>query len=105
MTEKVNPGHWGWGWGETLVEMRWERERRHEGWEGMGKTKDRYLPDGTLHTFSTESWWLSLAVPPDQPRLTVSKTSASSITLTWIPGDNGGSSIRGKKGRELFTCF
>lgn len=104
MTEKVNPGHWGWGWGETLVEMRWERERRHEGWEGMG-TKDRYLPDGTLHTFSTESWWLSLAVPPDQPRLTVSKTSASSITLTWIPGDNGGSSIRGKKGRKLFTCF
>ncbi|NWY07231.1 DSCL1 protein, partial [Nothoprocta ornata] len=35
------------------------------------------------------------AVPPDQPRLTVSKTSASSITLAWIPGDNGGSSIRG----------
>lgn len=37
-------------------------------------------------------------VPPDQPRLTVSKTSASSITLTWIPGDNGGSSIRGERG-------
>lgn len=37
-----------------------------------------------------------LTVPPDQPRLTVSKTSASSITLTWIPGDNGGSSIRGE---------
>ncbi|KAF5921205.1 hypothetical protein HPG69_018605 [Diceros bicornis minor] len=38
---------------------------------------------------------LLVQVPPDQPRLTVSKTSASSITLTWIPGDNGGSSIRG----------
>lgn len=48
-------------------------------------------------TFSTDSWWLFLTVPPDQPRLTVSKTSASSITLTWIPGDNGGSSIRGKE--------
>lgn len=34
-------------------------------------------------------------VPPDQPRLTVSTTSTSSITLAWIPGDNGGSSIRG----------
>lgn len=41
-----------------------------------------------------------LTVPPDQPRLTVSKTSASSITLTWIPGDNGGSSIRGEGGLE-----
>lgn len=39
-------------------------------------------------------------VPPDQPRLTVSKTSASSITLTWIPGDNGGSSIRGERGLD-----
>lgn len=48
-------------------------------------------------TFSTDNWWLFLTVPPDQPRLTVSKTSASSITLTWIPGDNGGSSIRGKE--------
>lgn len=41
-----------------------------------------------------------LTVPPDQPRLTVSKTSASSITLTWIPGDNGGSSIRGERGLD-----
>nr|XP_014426103.1 Down syndrome cell adhesion molecule-like protein 1 [Pelodiscus sinensis] len=32
---------------------------------------------------------LLVQVPPDQPRLTVSKTSASSITLAWIPGDNG----------------
>ncbi|KAG6926756.1 Down syndrome cell adhesion molecule like 1, partial [Chelydra serpentina] len=39
---------------------------------------------------------LLVQVPPDQPRLTVSKTSASSITLAWIPGDNGGSSIRGE---------
>ncbi|KAI4815251.1 hypothetical protein KUCAC02_005404, partial [Chaenocephalus aceratus] len=35
------------------------------------------------------------AVPPDQPRLTVTKTTTTSITLSWIPGDNGGSSIRG----------
>ncbi|XP_069803363.1 cell adhesion molecule DSCAML1 isoform X2 [Dendropsophus ebraccatus] len=38
---------------------------------------------------------LLVQVPPDQPRLTVTKSSASSITLAWIPGDNGGSSIRG----------
>lgn len=38
---------------------------------------------------------VSSSVPPDQPRLTVSTTSTSSITLAWIPGDNGGSSIRG----------
>uniref|UniRef100_A0A8C4S2V6 Cell adhesion molecule DSCAM n=1 Tax=Erpetoichthys calabaricus TaxID=27687 RepID=A0A8C4S2V6_ERPCA len=38
---------------------------------------------------------LQVQVPPDQPRLTVSKTTSSSITLAWIPGDNGGSSIRG----------
>ncbi|KAG7266867.1 hypothetical protein CRUP_026074, partial [Coryphaenoides rupestris] len=37
---------------------------------------------------------LVVQVPPDQPRLTVSTTSTSSITLAWIPGDNGGSSIR-----------
>ena len=35
-------------------------------------------------------------VPPDQPRLTVTKTTTTSITLSWIPGDNGGSSIRGQ---------
>lgn len=46
--------------------------------------------------FVAESLCLSVhAVPPDQPRLTVSTTSTSSITLAWIPGDNGGSSIRG----------
>uniref|UniRef100_A0A670Y828 DS cell adhesion molecule like 1 n=1 Tax=Pseudonaja textilis TaxID=8673 RepID=A0A670Y828_PSETE len=51
---------------------------------------------------ATNSWGfdtiivnLLVQVPPDQPRLMVSKTSASSITLAWIPGDNGGSSIRG----------
>ncbi|XP_038635043.1 Down syndrome cell adhesion molecule-like protein 1 homolog [Scyliorhinus canicula] len=38
---------------------------------------------------------LLVQVPPDQPRLTVSRTSSSTITLAWIPGDNGGSSIRG----------
>uniref|UniRef100_A0A4W3INH9 DS cell adhesion molecule n=1 Tax=Callorhinchus milii TaxID=7868 RepID=A0A4W3INH9_CALMI len=38
---------------------------------------------------------LQVQVPPDQPRLTVLKTTSSSITLSWIPGDNGGSSIRG----------
>lgn len=62
--------------------------------------ESQHFPVGTLHAFSTESWCLSFTVPPDQPRLTVSKTSASSITLTWIPGDNGGSSIRGKERKE-----
>ncbi|XP_036392369.1 Down syndrome cell adhesion molecule homolog [Megalops cyprinoides] len=38
---------------------------------------------------------LQVQVPPDQPRLTVTKTTITSITLSWIPGDNGGSSIRG----------
>uniref|UniRef100_A0A669Q5K4 Cell adhesion molecule DSCAML1 n=1 Tax=Phasianus colchicus TaxID=9054 RepID=A0A669Q5K4_PHACC len=87
-------------------------------------TKDRYLTvdghrliqaNGTLvlrsvkaedsgyYTCTATNTWgfdtiiinLLVQVPPDQPRLTVSKTSASSITLAWIPGDNGGSSIRG----------
>ncbi|XP_077051770.1 Down syndrome cell adhesion molecule a isoform X3 [Siphateles boraxobius] len=38
---------------------------------------------------------LQVQVPPDQPRLTVTKTTITSITVTWTPGDNGGSSIRG----------
>ena len=53
--------------------------------------------------WTTNSCFLKTAsslVPPDQPRLTVSKTTSSSITLSWLPGDNGGSSIRGKK-KEL----
>lgn len=48
------------------------------------------------------------AVPPDQPRLTVTKTTTTSITLSWIPGDNGGSSIRGQIHIKLcvfLTCF
>lgn len=43
-------------------------------------------------------------MPPDQPRLTVSTTSTSSITLAWIPGDNGGSSIRGMLPKKLWFC-
>lgn len=35
----------------------------------------------------------------------VSKTSASSITLAWIPGDNGGSSIRGKLKESGCACW
>lgn len=53
-----------------------------------------------LKTWETNSCFLqtiSSLVPPDQPRLTVSKTTSSSITLSWLPGDNGGSSIRGKR--------
>ncbi|XP_065117105.1 Down syndrome cell adhesion molecule a isoform X1 [Paramisgurnus dabryanus] len=38
---------------------------------------------------------LQVQVPPDQPRLTVTKTTTTSITVSWIAGDNGGSSIRG----------
>lgn len=49
------------------------------------------------------------SVPPDQPRLTVTKTTTTSITLSWIPGDNGGSSIRGQSqhnpGCLLFSVF
>lgn len=44
-----------------------------------------------------------MTVPPDQPRLTVSTTSTSSITLAWIPGDNGGSSIRGTAMKSLLV--
>ncbi|KAM4699564.1 cell adhesion molecule DSCAM isoform 1-T1 [Discoglossus pictus] len=57
---------------------------------------------GYYSCIATNSWGsdeivlnLQVQVPPDQPRLTVSKTTSSSITLSWIPGDNGGSSIRG----------
>ncbi|XP_032450490.1 Down syndrome cell adhesion molecule [Lynx canadensis] len=46
---------------------------------------------------------LQVQVPPDQPRLTVSKTTSSSITLSWLPGDNGGSSIRGNKHKNTRT--
>ncbi|XP_069492151.1 cell adhesion molecule DSCAM isoform X3 [Ambystoma mexicanum] len=57
---------------------------------------------GFYSCVATNSWGadeiilnLQVQVPPDQPRLSVSKTTSSSITLSWIPGDNGGSSIRG----------
>ncbi|OCT93751.1 hypothetical protein XELAEV_18011423mg [Xenopus laevis] len=57
---------------------------------------------GYYSCVATNSWGsdeivlnLQVQVPPDQPRLTVSKTTSSSITLSWSPGDNGGSSIRG----------
>lgn len=53
-----------------------------------------------LKMWETNSCFLttvSYPVPPDQPRLTVSKTTPSSITLSWLPGDNGGSSIRGNE--------
>src|SRR4029434_9267576 len=50
------------------------------------------------HSLSPSLFSISVClsvVPPDQPRLTVSTPSTASITLAWIPGDNGGSSIRG----------
>lgn len=99
----------------------WDRgatwKRRQEGWrEGAGAGEaprgwesqalaltcswETPRPRHRMLTLCGEGWWLSLTVPPDQPRLTVSKTSASSITLTWIPGDNGGSSIRGERGLD-----
>lgn len=55
----------------------------------MGKTNSCFLKS------------VSCPVPPDQPRLTVSKTTSSSITLSWLPGDNGGSSIRGNKDESV----
>lgn len=48
-----------------------------------------------LYGYAVFVVYVFFSVPPDQPRLTVSTTSTSSITLAWIPGDNGGSSIRG----------
>lgn len=52
---------------------------------------------GSLKQRLTMQWTFVLSlVPPDQPRLTVTKTTTTSITLSWIPGDNGGSSIRGE---------
>uniref|UniRef100_A0A8C7X804 Down syndrome cell adhesion molecule b n=1 Tax=Oryzias sinensis TaxID=183150 RepID=A0A8C7X804_9TELE len=57
---------------------------------------------GNYSCVATNTWGsdevtlnLQVQVPPDQPRLTVTKTTTTSITLSWIPGDNGGSSIRG----------
>uniref|UniRef100_UPI00358E298A cell adhesion molecule DSCAM-like n=1 Tax=Myxine glutinosa TaxID=7769 RepID=UPI00358E298A len=37
---------------------------------------------------------LRVQVPPDQPRLSVSQTTSTSISLSWIPGSNGGSPLR-----------
>ncbi|XP_071994896.1 cell adhesion molecule DSCAM isoform X3 [Engystomops pustulosus] len=56
-----------------------------------------YYSCSASNTWGSEEIVLNLQVqvPPDQPRLTVSKSTSSSITLSWIPGDNGGSSIRG----------
>lgn len=52
---------------------------------------------GSLKQRLIMQWTFVLSsVPPDQPRLTVTKTTTTSITLSWIPGDNGGSSIRGE---------
>lgn len=51
-----------------------------------------------------QNFYISFLVPPDQPRLTVSSTSTSSITLAWIPGDNGGSSVRGMLPKKLRFC-
>ena len=51
------------------------------------------------------NFWAFPSVPPDQPRLTVTKTTTTSITLSWIPGDNGGSSIRGQTDKTLFFFF
>ncbi|TRY91082.1 hypothetical protein DNTS_014515 [Danionella cerebrum] len=59
--------------------------------------------DSGYYTCVTSNNWgtdeiilnLQVQVPPDQPRLTVTKTTTTSITVTWTPGDNGGSSIRG----------
>lgn len=76
-------------------------------------------PSSCKHFFNAEAiisflWvWFVLflpSVPPDQPRLTVTKTTTTSITLSWIPGDNGGSSIRGQHRHNpgfllLFTAF
>lgn len=60
------------------------------------------VPAEVTNTNSAVNFCLS-SVPPDQPRLTVTKTTTTSITLSWIPGDNGGSSIRGENSTEAHT--
>lgn len=75
---------------ETVVELNWPVESVFALWY-----------------FCSAPELLSLCVhpvPPDQPRLTVSTTSTSSITLAWIPGDNGGSSIRGRYFPDWSFC-
>uniref|UniRef100_A0A8C3HFS8 DS cell adhesion molecule n=1 Tax=Chrysemys picta bellii TaxID=8478 RepID=A0A8C3HFS8_CHRPI len=64
--------------------------------EPLAKAPARILTfSGTV----TTPWMKDIVLPSTicvvQGKLTVSKTTSSSITLSWIPGDNGGSSIRG----------
>uniref|UniRef100_A0A674GJX5 Cell adhesion molecule DSCAML1 n=1 Tax=Taeniopygia guttata TaxID=59729 RepID=A0A674GJX5_TAEGU len=97
--------------GEPVPAIKWTKDRYGGGLDGHrliqanGTLVLRSVKaeDSGYYTCTATNTWgfdtiiinLLVQVPPDQPRLTVSKTSASSITLAWIPGDNGGSSIRG----------
>ncbi|KAM6432338.1 cell adhesion molecule DSCAML1 isoform 4-T4 [Liasis olivaceus] len=101
--------------GEPLPAVKWTKDSDDSAIPVILDGHRQIQPNGTLilrsvkaedsgyYTCTATNTWgfdtiivnLLVQVPPDQPRLMVSKTSASSITLAWIPGDNGGSSIRG----------
>ncbi|XP_070621494.1 cell adhesion molecule DSCAML1 isoform X2 [Erythrolamprus reginae] len=101
--------------GDPLPAMKWTKDSDDSAIPVILDGHRQIQPNGTLtlrsvkaedsgyYTCTATNTWgfdtiivnLLVQVPPDQPRLMVSKTSASSITLAWIPGDNGGSSIRG----------
>uniref|UniRef100_G3QAJ7 DS cell adhesion molecule like 1 n=1 Tax=Gasterosteus aculeatus aculeatus TaxID=481459 RepID=G3QAJ7_GASAC len=101
--------------GEPAPTIKWTKDRSDSAIPVTADSQRQILSNGTLvlrsvkaedsgyYTctatntlgFDTIIVNLVVQVPPDQPRLTVSTTSTSSITLAWIPGDNGGSSIRG----------
>uniref|UniRef100_A0A8B9RK40 Down syndrome cell adhesion molecule a n=1 Tax=Astyanax mexicanus TaxID=7994 RepID=A0A8B9RK40_ASTMX len=89
--------------GDPPPTVKWLKERRSIHGNGSFVIKTVKAEDSGYYTCVASNNWgtdeitlnLQVQVPPDQPRLTVTKTTTTSITLSWIPGDNGGSSIRG----------
>uniref|UniRef100_A0AAR2IVX5 Down syndrome cell adhesion molecule a n=1 Tax=Pygocentrus nattereri TaxID=42514 RepID=A0AAR2IVX5_PYGNA len=89
--------------GDPPPTVKWMKERRSIHGNGSFVIKTVKAEDSGYYTCVASNNWgtdeitlnLQVQVPPDQPRLTVTKTTTTSITLSWIPGDNGGSSIRG----------
>lgn len=85
-----------WGSDEITLNLQVQGQRRPSASSSTGlctSSAAQSIESKLVLTF------LLSAVPPDQPRLTVTKTTTTSITLSWIPGDNGGSSIRGQRWR------
>uniref|UniRef100_A0A8C1IN40 Cell adhesion molecule DSCAM n=1 Tax=Cyprinus carpio TaxID=7962 RepID=A0A8C1IN40_CYPCA len=89
--------------GDPPPAIKWLKERRSIHGNGSFVIKTVKAEDSGYYTCVASNNWgtdeiilnLQVQVPPDQPRLTVTKTTTTSITVSWIPGDNGGSSIRG----------